>query len=99
MYKRICNYQIETKKNLLSGLTQIKGLGATSVKNICTKLGLHIERRLETLTDLDIANITSEINSNYKIGADVDRSKSENIRHLMSIKSYKGLKHRKAIKA
>ena len=91
---RIAGVNIPTGKRVEIALTYIHGIGRTKAKEICNKIGLPIERRVNELTDSEIIKIRESIDSDFTVEGDLRREVSVNIKRLMDLKSYRGLRHR-----
>ena len=91
---RIAGVNIPTGKRVEIALTYIHGIGRTKAKEICEKIGLPIERRVNELTDSEIIQIRENIDSDFTVEGDLRREVSVNIKRLMDLKSYRGLRHR-----
>jgi len=84
-------------KPLKIALTYIYGIGKKTSKDICIKLNLDLDRRANTLTNEDISKLRELIEGNYKIEGTLRSEVSFNIKRLMDIVSYRGLRHRKGL--
>ena len=91
---RIAGVNIPTNKRIEIALTYIHGIGRTKAKEVCTQLGLPPERRVHELTDGEIIGIRELIDANYQVEGDVRRQVAMNIKRLMDLKTYRGLRHR-----
>ena len=91
---RIAGVNIPTNKRVAIALTYITGIGHTTAKKICEKLGFPFERRVMELSDADVISIREEIDSTYTVEGDLRREVAMNIKRLMDLKSYRGLRHR-----
>ena len=91
---RIAGVNIPTAKRVEIALTYIHGIGRTKAKEICEKIGLPSERRVNELTDSEIIKIRETIDSDFTVEGDLRREVSVNIKRLMDLRSYRGLRHR-----
>ena len=91
---RIAGVNIPTNKRVEIALTYIHGIGHTSAKEICTKLGFAPERRVQELTDAEVIQIRETIDSDHTVEGDLRRTVAMNIKRLMDLKTYRGLRHR-----
>lgn len=91
---RIAGVNIPTNKRVEIALTYIHGIGQTRAKEICTKVGLPIERRVSQLTDAEVIHIREIVDADYRVEGDLRREVAMNIKRLMDLKSYRGLRHR-----
>jgi small subunit ribosomal protein S13 len=91
---RIIGADIPDKKRLEISLMYLFGIGKTLSNEICEKLGLDKNLRAEKLTQDDIARINSLLQTEYVAEGDLRRQIQNNIKRLVSIHSYRGLRHR-----
>ena len=91
---RIAGVNIPTNKRVEIALTYIHGIGHTKAKEICTKLGFAPERRVQELTDAEVIQIRETIDSDHTVEGDLRRTVAMNIKRLMDLKTYRGLRHR-----
>ena len=94
---RIAGVNIPTQKRVEIALTYIYGIGRTTAKEICTKVGLPPERRVHELTDDEVAQIRDAIDAGYQVEGDLRRDVSMNIKRLMDLGCYRGLRHRRGL--
>ena len=94
---RIAGVNIPTQKRIEVALTYIYGIGRTAAKNICLKVGLPPERRVHELTDDEVSRIRDEIDNGYQVEGDLRREVSMNIKRLMDLGCYRGLRHRRGL--
>lgn len=94
---RIAGVNIPTAKRVEIALTYIHGIGHTKAKEICDKIGLPTERRVNELTDSEIIQIRESIDNDYTVEGDLRREISMNIKRLMDLKTYRGLRHRSGL--
>ncbi|MGL4854330.1 MAG: 30S ribosomal protein S13 [Lentisphaeria bacterium] len=94
---RIISNDIPGNKRLEIALTYIAGIGRTTANIICSKLGINPDMRAKDLTDDQINAITQLIQSDYLIDGDLRRQIQSNIRRLMMIKSYRGMRHQRKL--
>ncbi len=92
---RIAGVNIPTQKRVLTGLTYIHGIGPTKAREICEKVGIPDERRVNQLTDDEIVRIREVIDRDYQVEGDLRREVAMNIKRLMDLGCYRGLRHRK----
>jgi len=79
------------------GLTYIHGIGRTKASEICQKLSIPAERRVHELTDDEVLRIRELIDREYTVEGDLRRLVAMNIKRLMDLGSYRGLRHRKGL--
>jgi small subunit ribosomal protein S13 len=94
---RIAGVNIPTQKRVEIGLRSIYGIGPVKAKEICEKLGIPAARRVHQLTDDEVLKIREAIDHEYKVEGDLRREISMNIKRLMDLGSYRGLRHRKGL--
>lgn len=94
---RIAGVNIPTKKRVIVGLTYIHGIGRTASENILEATKIPHDRRVADLTDDEIAKIRDEIDANHTVEGDLRREVSMNIKRLMDLGCYRGLRHRKGL--
>ena len=94
---RIAGVNIPTQKRVLIGLTYIHGIGRTKAREICSKVGIPAERRVSQLTDDEIVRIREAIDRDYQVEGDLRREVAMNIKRLMDLGCYRGLRHRKGL--
>ncbi len=90
---RIAGVDIPDEKRLFVGLTYIFGIGRTLAVRACEAVGLDPTRRLKDLTDEELSRLRDYIERNYKVEGDLRREISENIKRLIDIRCYRGLRH------
>jgi small subunit ribosomal protein S13 len=94
---RIAGVNIPTNKRVLVSLRYIYGIGPQNAKVICDQLSIPAERRVNQLTDDEIMRIRELIDREYRVEGDLRREQAMNIKRLMDLGSYRGLRHRKGL--
>jgi len=94
---RIAGVNIPTQKRVEVALTYIFGIGETRAKNICAKLGIPVTRRVHQLTDDEVLRIREFIDRDFVVEGDLRRETAMNIKRLMDLGCYRGLRHRKCL--
>ncbi len=94
---RIAGVNIPTNKRVEIALTYIYGIGRTKARKIREAAGLPPERRVQDLTDAEVMQIRQIIDSDYRIEGDLRRETSMNIKRLMDLGCYRGLRHRRRL--
>jgi len=94
---RIAGVNIPTNKRVEVALTYIHGIGRTTAKQITQKLGISPEKRVQDLTDQEVLHIREEIDKDYNVEGDLRRETAMNIKRLMDLACYRGLRHRKGL--
>jgi len=94
---RIAGVNIPTQKRLEVALTYIHGIGQKFSKDICEKAGISGDVRVQDLSDADVLKIREIIDSDYTVEGDLRREVAMNIKRLMDLGTYRGLRHRKGL--
>ena len=94
---RIAGVNIPTQKRVLIGLTYIHGIGRTRAQSILDKLQIPPERRVSQLTDAEVLRIRELIDREFRVEGDLRREVAMNIKRLMDLGCYRGLRHRKGL--
>lgn len=94
---RIAGVNIPTQKRVIIALTYIHGIGAAKAKEIAAKVGIPAERRVSQLTDAEVVRIREVIDQDYNVEGDLRREVAMNIKRLMDLGCYRGLRHRKGL--
>ncbi|HIP79331.1 30S ribosomal protein S13 [Pelagibius sp.] len=94
---RIAGVNIPTQKRVEIALTYIHGIGRTKASEICQKVGIPRERRVNELTDDEVVRVREAIDRDYVVEGDLRRDVAMNIKRLMDLGCYRGLRHRKGL--
>jgi small subunit ribosomal protein S13 len=94
---RIAGVNIPTQKRVEIALTYIHGIGRTKAKEICLKTNIPDERRVNQLTDDEVLRIRELIDADYQVEGDLRREVAMNIKRLMDLGCYRGLRHRRGL--
>jgi len=94
---RIAGVDLPREKRVEIGLTYIYGIGLTTSTKILTETGVNPDTRVKDLTEEETVRLREYIDKNLKIEGDLRREVSQNIKRLMEIGSYRGLRHRKGL--
>ncbi|EKE73586.1 MULTISPECIES: 30S ribosomal protein S13 [Oceanibaculum] len=94
---RIAGVNIPTQKRVEIALTYIHGIGRTKAKELCSKLSIPFERRVNELTDDEVLRIRETIDADFIVEGDLRRETAMNIKRLMDLGCYRGLRHRKGL--
>jgi small subunit ribosomal protein S13 len=94
---RIAGVNIPTQKRVLIALTYIYGIGRHMAKEIIQKANIDENRRVNDLSDQEVLRIREIIDRDYKVEGDLRREVSMNIKRLMDLATYRGLRHRKGL--
>lgn len=94
---RIAGVNIPSNKRVEIALTYIFGIGRTKARQIREKAGLSVERRVNELTDAEVMQIREIIDGDFVVEGDLRREVSMNIKRLMDLGCYRGLRHRRRL--
>ena len=94
---RIAGVNIPTNKRVVIALQYIHGVGRAKARQIVDRVGLTDERRVNQLTDQEVIQIREVIDRDYMVEGDLRRETSVNIKRLMDLACYRGLRHRKGL--
>ena len=94
---RIAGVNIPTNKRVEISLTYIHGIGRTKARQIRETVGLPSEKRVSQLSDAEVIRIREVIDQNYVVEGDLRREVAMNIKRLMDLGTYRGLRHRRGL--
>jgi small subunit ribosomal protein S13 len=94
---RIAGVNLPTNKRVVIALQYIHGIGGKTAQDIMTKVNLPPERRVSQLTDAEVLQIREIIDRDYMVEGDLRREVQLNIKRLMDLGCYRGLRHRKGL--
>jgi small subunit ribosomal protein S13 len=94
---RIAGVNIPTNKRVVIALQYIHGIGATKAREIIQKVSIPDSRRVNELSDSEVLQIREAIDRDYMVEGDLRREVSMNIKRLMDLGSYRGLRHRRGL--
>ena len=94
---RIAGVNIPTNKRVEIALRYIHGIGPSKAKEICEKVGITPERRVQDLADSEVIQIRETIDGDYLVEGDLRRETAMNIKRLMDLGCYRGLRHRRGL--
>ena len=92
---RIAGVNIPTHKRVPIALTYITGIGQSSARSICEATGIDPARRVNELSDSEAVALREHIDANYTVEGDLRREVQMNIKRLMDLGCYRGLRHRR----
>jgi small subunit ribosomal protein S13 len=92
---RIAGINIPTHKRVPVALTYITGIGPSSAREICEATGIDKSRRVNELSDAEAVSLREHIDTNFKVEGDLRRETQMNIKRLMDLGCYRGLRHRR----
>ena len=96
---RIAGVNIPTQKRVVIALQYIHGIGPNLAGSICSKVGIPAERRVNQLTDAEVLQIREAIDRDFVVEGDLRREVAMNIKRLMDLGCYRGLRHRRGCAA
>jgi small subunit ribosomal protein S13 len=94
---RIAGVNIPTQKRVVIALQYIHGIGSKAASDICTKVGIPDERRVNELSDAEVSQIRETVDRDYVVEGDLRRNVAMNIKRLMDLGCYRGLRHRRGL--
>jgi len=94
---RIAGVNIPTNKRVTIALRYIHGIGPVMAAEICEKVGIPAEKRVSQLTDAEILQIREAIDAGYTVEGDLRREVAVNVKRLMDLGCYRGLRHRRGL--
>ena len=94
---RIAGINLPTNKRVLIALTYIHGIGKVTSKNICDAAGVNLSMRVNELSEQEVASIRQHIDGNVMVEGDLRRERTINIKRLMDLGCYRGLRHRRGL--
>ena len=94
---RIAGVNIPTGKRVVIALTYIHGIGRTKAVEICEKVGIPPERRVNDLTEVELSGVRDSIDNDYQVEGDLRREVAMNIKRLMDLGCYRGIRHRRGL--
>jgi small subunit ribosomal protein S13 len=92
---RIAGVNLPNQKRLEIGLTYIYGIGQPTAQKICAALGLSPDTKVRDLTEDEVAKLRDYIDQNEQVEGDLRRERTQAIKRLQEIGSYRGLRHRR----
>ena len=94
---RIAGVDIPNNKRVEIALTYIYGIGRKSANDILAKTGINPDTRAKDLTEAEVAKLRDEIENNYSVEGDLRRDVALNIKNMVEINCYRGIRHRKGL--
>ena len=94
---RIAGVDIPNQKRVEIALTYIYGIGRKSANDILARTGINPDTRAKDLTEAEVASLRDEIEANYSVEGDLRREVALNIKSLVEINCYRGVRHRKGL--
>ena len=94
---RIAGVNIPTQKRVIIALQYIHGIGPRLAKEVCKTAGIPEQRRVNQLSDAEVSQIRETIDRDYVVEGDLRRDVSMNVKRLMDLGCYRGLRHRRGL--
>ncbi len=94
---RIAGVNIPREKRVEIGLTYIYGIGRSTAQKVLGDLGIDLNTKVRDLTDEEVARLRAHIDANVQVEGDLRRERSANVKRLMEIGCYRGLRHRRGL--
>jgi small subunit ribosomal protein S13 len=94
---RIAGVNIPTQKRVVIALQYIHGIGPKIAKDICAKVGIPDERRVSQLSDTEVLQIRESVDRDHVVEGDLRRNVAMNVKRLMDLGCYRGLRHRRGL--
>lgn len=94
---RIAGINLPTNKRAEIGLTYIYGIGLTTAQKILRECGIDPDTKIRDLTEAEVSALRKYIDNNVLVEGDLRRDRSQNIKRLMEIACYRGLRHRRGL--
>ena len=94
---RIASVNIPTSKRIVIALTYIHGIGRTTAEKICKDVNVPPERRVNQLAEDELARIRDNIDNQHQVEGDLRRERGINVKRLMDLGCYRGLRHRRGL--
>ena len=94
---RIAGINLPTNKRVLVALTYIHGIGKVTSQRICESAGVNMSTRVNELSEQEVASIRQHIDGNVVVEGDLRRERTINIKRLMDLGCYRGLRHRRGL--
>ncbi|MEM7268986.1 MAG: 30S ribosomal protein S13 [Pseudomonadota bacterium] len=94
---RIAGVNIPTNKRVHIALTYIHGIGQATAEGICEATGIDTARRVNELSDAEVLSIREHIDANLMVEGDLRRERQLNVKRLMDLGCYRGLRHRRGL--
>jgi len=94
---RIAGVNIPTNKRVEIALRSIHGIGPTGARKICEKVRIPLSRRVNELSDAEVVQIREVITADFRVEGDLRREVAMNIKRLMDLGCYRGLRHRRGL--
>lgn len=94
---RIAGVDLPREKRIEASLTYIFGIGPSGAKRILAETGIGVDTRTRDLTDEEVVKLRTYIDKNFEVEGDLRRSVSQDVKRLMEVGAYRGLRHRRGL--
>ena len=94
---RIAGVNLPREKRLEVALTYIYGIGPATARKVCAELGLSSDEKVRDLTDEEVTKLRGYIDANLEVEGELRRDRTQNIKRLQEIGSYRGFRHRRGL--
>jgi small subunit ribosomal protein S13 len=94
---RVIGVDLPRDKRIEAGLQSIFGIGLTRAREVLGKTGISPDKRVRDLTDEEVSRLSTAIQNDYKVEGDLRREVGANIKRLMDINCYRGLRHKRSL--
>ncbi len=94
---RIAGVNLPREKRTEVGLTYIYGIGRSTAQKVCAELEISMDTKVRDLTDAEVARLRAYIDANLEVEGDLRRKRSADIKRLMEIGCYRGIRHRRGL--
>jgi small subunit ribosomal protein S13 len=94
---RIAGVNLPREKRLEVALTYIYGIGEPTARKVCAELGLSHDEKVRDLTDEEITKLRGYIDANLEVEGDLRRERTQAVKRLQEIASYRGMRHRRGL--
>lgn len=96
---RIAGVNLPRDKRLVVALTYIHGIGASRATTVCGETGLSVDEKVRDLTEEEVVKLRNYIDDSLQVEGDLRRERSQSVKRLMEIGSYRGMRHRRGLPA
>ena len=94
---RVVGVDLPREKRVEAGLIAVYGIGQTRAKGVLAKAGVNPDTRVRDLTDEEVSRLNTVIQNDYKVEGDLRREVTANIKRLMDINCYRGMRHKRGL--
>ena len=94
---RVVGVDLPREKRVEAGLQYIFGIGLTRARQVLAATGISPDKRVKELTDEEVSRLTTSVQNMFKVEGDLRREVTSNIKRLMDINSYRGLRHKRGL--